>query len=310
MLGELAAEAGLPAGALNIVTGGPPGSDTGIYFGQHAGFDKLSFTGSGPTGIKLLHASADLLRPTGLELGGKGALVVCEDADLDAVTDWVMVGIFLCTGQVCSATSRLIVHRSVRDQVVERLVAKSHECLRVGDPMDANVNMGPAASADQRDKVMAAITVAEQQCGPSLLDASAFKPTAGDLEGGFFVPPAIFDAPVDSELWREEVFGPVLAVATFETDEEAIAMANDSPYGLAHGVMTSSESRGRKYTRGLKSGVVWENCSQPLYPDTPFGGAKQSGFGREYGAMGLEEYVLHKTSIRAKSGHSWGWYVN
>uniref|UniRef100_A0A7S2DPQ1 Aldehyde dehydrogenase domain-containing protein n=1 Tax=Octactis speculum TaxID=3111310 RepID=A0A7S2DPQ1_9STRA len=219
-----------------------------------------------------------------------------------------MVGIFLCTGQVCSATSRLLLHESVRDQVLEGLVDAASR-LRIGDPLDERTQMGPCVSPEQRDKVLSAVAKAQQEGCTELLTNPPPLPTQeSGLSEGYYIRPHILLAPTRSALWKEEVFGPVLAVSTFTNDDEAVALANDSPYGLAHAVMSTAPERLQMYRKKLRAGVIWENCNQPLYPTTPFGGVKQSGFGREYGLIGLEEYVTHKTAISAVHGHTWSWY--
>jgi betaine-aldehyde dehydrogenase len=308
MLGEICQEAGLPAGALNILTGGPPGGDCGQALVDHPGLDKLSFTGSGPTGQHLLHSSADLLRPTTLELGGKSSMIVFEDADMDSVVDWAMVGIFMCTGQVCSATSRLIVHNSIFDKIVAALKDKSQQ-VQIGHPLSEETKMGPMVSKEQHAKVVAAIRSAEAE-GCTVITGGVQSPELEkDLTSGYFIQPTILtDLPASSEAWDNEIFGPVLAVRGFDTEEEAVAMANDTSYGLANAVFSGDVTRTQRVAGKLQSGIVWQNCNQALYVNTPFGGKKQSGFGRELGESGLEEYVHVKTLVSADVGTSWGWY--
>jgi betaine-aldehyde dehydrogenase len=278
---------------------------------DHAGLDKVSFTGSGVAGQKMLEASASKLRPTSLELGGKSALIVFDDmeAHLDAVVDWVMVGIFSCTGQVCSATSRLLVQEDVAPRLLEKLhTAMDKIC--VGDPLADGTQMGPAVSAEQQSKILAAVDSARAEgysvhSSPVSLDSS--------LSGGFYVPPTIItDMPEDSSVWREEIFGPVLSVKTFKTEDEALTLANDTVYGLSNAVFSADPSRCSRVSTKLESGVVWENCSQALWPATPFGGkpGKASGFGHEMGPSGLEEYISSKTVVSAEAGFSWGVYAN
>ena len=322
MMGDLARDAGAPPGALNIITGGPPGptnddgESCGVALGRHKGLDKMSFTGSGPTGTALLHEGANLLRPTGLELGGKGAMVILDDADMDTVVDWAMIGIFYCTGQVCSATSRVVIDESLADEFCDRLAKAVAERLVVGDPLDVRTNMGPMVSADQRDKVLAAVKEAEadDRCDPVLEDSSASIAESADA-GGYYVAPQIFRCKRGADgtwpkAWTEEIFGPVLSIGTFSPGDvdEAVSITNDSPYGLGHTVFTGDEARASAVATRLRSGVVWTNINQALYPSTPFGGCKQSGFGREYGELGIEDFCHHKTVISAKPGFSWGWY--
>lgn len=311
MLAEVARDSGLPPGALNVLTGGPPGSDTGIYLGEHPELDKMSFTGSSVAGSALLKAAAPLLRPTGLELGGKGAMVVLADADLDTVVDWAMVGCFLCAGQVCSATSRLIVDESIVDELIQKLVEATKTKIVMGDPLNETTNLGPVVSAAQQKKISDLVSRAhdDSRC-EALIDDNHWP----KLEDGYFVNPQIFRVRQAHntwpEVWKEEVFGPILCISSFRHNDlsEAVELANESPYGLGHAVMGTDLSHVATVSKRLRAGVVWENCSQPLYPGTPFGGCKQSGFGREYGELGLEEFIHHKTVISASPSHSWNWY--
>jgi len=309
MFAELMGQAGIAPGALNLITGGPPGGDAGAYLGQHDGIDMLSFTGSGPTGSKLLHAGADELRPTSLELGGKGSIIVFDDANLEATVDWIMCGIFLCTGQVCSANSRLLVHEDYADKFLQLLKSKTAE-IRVGDPFLESTQMGPLVSQPQQSKVLAAIEQAEQQGCTILTGGPLQQDASSPLSGGYYVQPTILtDLPTPAAAWDEEIFGPVLSVRTFKTEQEAVTMANATDYGLANAVMSSDEAQCGRVASKLQSGVVWTNCSQVLFTNTPFGGQKKSGFGRELGVSGLDEYVHHKTVVNTKPGTTWGWYA-
>jgi len=306
---ELMGPADIAPGALNLITGGPPGGDAGAYLGEHPDLDVLSFTGSGPTGSLLLHAGADKLRPTSLELGGKGSIIVFDDENLESTVDWIMCGIFLCTGQVCSANSRLLVHEDCADKFLSLLKAKASQ-IRVGDPFLEETQMGPLVSAPQQTKVLAAIDHARQQ-GCTVLTGGAFEQEASSaLSGGYYVQPTILtDLPSQAGSWDDEIFGPVLSVRTFKTEQEAVSMANATEYGLANAVMSSDADQCSRVASKLKSGVVWQNCSQVLFTNTPFGGQKKSGFGRELGVSGLDEYVHHKTVVKTKPGTTWGWYA-
>jgi len=316
-LGEVVAQAGAPPGALNVITGGPPeslsnGGSTGQTLIDHELLDKVSFTGSGGAGLKMLQASAPRLRPTSLELGGKSAFVVFEDAEeyLDAVVDWVMVGIFSCTGQVCSATSRLIVHHSLEQKLVDRLVKAAAE-IRVGDPLAEGTQMGPLVSQGQHQKVLGMLQQAQAQ-GCTVSAPSLELPDS--LQGGYYVAPTVLSSvPEEASAWRDEIFGPVLAVRTFRTEEEAVAMANNTPYGLGNAVYSKDAARCQRVASRLRSGVVWENCSNVLFQTTPFGGraGKRSGFGWEYGVPGLLEHVAPKTVVRSTDpGFAWGAYLS
>lgn len=309
-LGEIVEKAGVPPGGLNVITGGPPetlncGSSTGQALIDHPLLDKVSFTGSGLAGQKMLQASVSQLRPTSLELGGKSAFVIFDDAEeyLDAVVDWVQVGIFSCTGQVCSATSRVIVHKDLEGKLLDRLLAAAAK-IKVGDPLVDGTQMGPLVSQAQHKKVVESVQRAAAD-GCSVHSAGV---PAG-LEGGYYVAPTVLtNVPVTSSAWKDEIFGPVLAVRSFETEEEAVMLANDTPYGLGNAVYSKDSGRCSRVSAQLKSGVVWENCSNVLFETTPFGGrvGKASGFGHEYGVPGLLEYVSPKTIVRATTpGYSW-----
>merc|ERR1712187_386579 len=271
--------------------------------------DKLSFTGSGPAGVKMLEASATQLRPTSLELGGKSAFLVFEDAEpfMDALVDWIMVGIFLCQGQVCTATSRILVHENLQGLLTEKLIAAAGK-IKVGDPMLRDTQMGPVVSASQQKNVTAAVKQAHED-GCIVHAPQLHLPSP--LQAGYFVPPTILTSvPEGSGAWRNEIFGPVLAIRSFRSESEAIEAANASSYGLANAVFSADAERCSRVAARLKSGVVWANCSQPLFTTTPMGGfgGKKSGFGHEFGVVGLSEYFTHKTIISTTVGHSWNWY--
>lgn len=313
--GEIVAAAGAPPGALNVVTGGPPealadGGSTGQTLIDHPKLDKVSFTGSCAAGRSMLESSARRLRPTALELGGKSAFIVFDDSEeyLDAVVDWAMVGIFSNTGQVCSATSRLLVQKGIEAELTSRLVRAAAK-IRVGDPLAEGTQMGPAVSRGQQEKILAALSRA-RDAGCTVHAAELAIPEA--LQGGFYVPPALVtEVPTDSSAWRDEIFGPVLAIRSFSTEDEAVELANATHFGLANAVYSADAERCARVARKLQSGVVWENCSQVLFPNTPFGGrvGKTSGFGWELGVVGLMEYVSGKTVVSAsKPGFSWGAY--
>ena len=210
--------------------------------------------------------------------------------------------------QVCSATSRLLVHKPLYEELVARLVEGARK-VRTGDPLLEETQMGPIVSAAQKAKVLAAVDAAVAG-GAEVLLGGGEAPVAG-LEGGYYVQPSLLldRAPrLGGVAWRDEIFGPVLTIATFETEDEAVELANDSPYGLGHAVMSADAARCERVGARLEAGTVWLNCSQALWPSTPFGGWKQSGFGREWGAAGMREYLKHKTVTSAPPGYSWGAY--
>ena len=295
-----------PRGAVNLLTGGPPSTPAARATEALTRDPRValaSFTGSGRGGAEVLKASAANLRPTSLELGGKGALLVLDDADVDAAADFAALGILQCSGQVCSATSRLLVHESLEEALLEKLLAKV-DAVVVGDPLDEASTMGPVVSDAQRAKIEDAVAAAISTGGAELVS----KPVDVD-ERGYYVAPAVLRNPRDdAPAWTEEIFGPVLCVRPFRDDAEAVAAANASPYGLAHAVFTADRRRGDAAAAGLDAGVVWVNNNQLLWPSTPFGGAKRSGFGWEGGEAGLEEYQQRKTVISAPHGWHMGCY--
>lgn len=302
-LGAAAEAVGLPAGVLNIVTGF--GAGAGAPLSAHPGVDKLAFTGSVPTGRAVMQAAAQDIKNVSLELGGKSAFVAFDDADVEAAVEWIMFGIFWNQGQVCSATSRLLVQDTLWPKLAERLAEEARK-ITIGNGMTPGTLLGPLVSAGQYAKVVAAIERAKTS-GAKLLCGGG-RPAG--LDRGWFVEPTIFaDAPLDSDVWREEIFGPVLAVHTFTTEAEAIQMANNSRFGLAAAVMSADPDRARRVARAFRAGIVWINCSQPTFTEAPWGGYKQSGIGRELGIWGLGQYLEIKQVTEYTSADAWGWYL-
>ncbi len=300
-LARLSQEVGLPPGVLNVVTG--LGPQAGAPLAAHPHLPKVAFTGSVPTGRAVMQAGAQAIKNVSLELGGKSPFVVFDDADLEAAVEWILFGIFWNQGQVCSATSRLLVQQGLRDALLQRL---AHEAARipVGPGLQPGVKLGPLVSRNQRDKVAAAVQQAVHQ-GAGLLTGG--KTPEGK---GFFYPPTILlDPPLQSAAWREEIFGPVLCVRSFADESEALQLANDSRFGLAAAVMSSDLDRAERVARGLEAGIVWINCSQPTFSEAPWGGMKESGTGRELGRWGLENYLETKQVTRYESSQPWGWYL-
>ncbi|MGH8352754.1 MAG: aldehyde dehydrogenase family protein [Pseudomonas sp.] len=303
---ELAAAAdriGLPAGVLNLVTG--LGAEAGGPLSQHPGVDKLAFTGSVPTGAKIMSAAAADIKNISLELGGKSAFIVFEDADVEAAVEWILFGIFWNQGQVCSATSRLLVQEGLAARLLERLVEASRN-IRIGHGLAAGVQLGPLISQGQRDKVLGFVEQGKAS-GARLLTGGK-RPA--HLESGYFIEPTIFDEPAEhSSIWREEVFGPLLCVKRFKREEEAVRMANASRFGLAGAVMSGDPQRAARVANALRAGIVWVNCSQPTFTQAPWGGMKQSGIGRELGRWGLENYLEVKQVTEYVGREPWGWYL-
>ncbi|WP_187970580.1 aldehyde dehydrogenase family protein [Aquibium microcysteis] len=302
-LGAIVAEAGLPAGALNIVTG--TGPDAGQPLTEHPGVDKLAFTGSVPTGSKVMMAAARDIKAVSLELGGKSPFVVFADADVEAAVEWIMFGIFWNQGQVCSATSRVLVEESLYPALLERLVAEAAK-IRIGNGLEEGTLLGPLVSKGQYDKVLAAIARGRDD-GATV--AGGGRRPAG-LDTGYFLEPTILtDMAEDSVVWREEIFGPVVCVKPFRDEADAVRMANDSRFGLAAAVMSKDRARCDRVARAFRAGIVWINCSQPTFTEAPWGGYKQSGIGRELGRWGLANYLEVKQITAYETDRPWGWYI-
>lgn len=302
-LAAIADEVELPPGVLNVVTG--LGRDAGAPLSIHPGVDKLAFTGSVPTGRAIMQAAAQDIKNVSLELGGKSAFIVFDDSDIEAAVEWILFGIFWNQGQVCSATSRLLVQDRLHDRLVERLVGETRK-IRLGNGLESGTLLGPLVSQGQYEKVLQAI---ERGCSEGArLVSGGHRPA--HLQRGWFVEPTVFiDTPLNSALWCEEIFGPVLAVRRFSDEAEAVRLANASSFGLAAAVMSADLQRCDRVSRALRAGIVWVNCSQPTFVQAPWGGYKQSGIGRELGAWGLTNYQEAKQITEYCSNQPWGWYL-
>jgi acyl-CoA reductase-like NAD-dependent aldehyde dehydrogenase len=288
-LAEIGREAGLPKGALNVVTG--PGGAVGDALVTHPLVDKVAFTGSTVVGIGVQQKAAGTVKRVTLELGGKSPVVVFADADLKAAAAGAIVGIFYNKGEVCAAGSRLFVERKVHDALVEQLVERAKK-LNLGDPLDPNTRMGPVAMKSQQDSVMGYIEKGKSEGAKVAVGGKTDKVNGK----GWFVHPTIMTgATNEMTIAREEIFGPVLTVIPFDTPEEALKLANDTPYGLASGVFTNDIAKAHKFARGLKAGTVWVNMYNFYDPGMPFGGYKQSGFGRELGEAAIDGYTQTKS---------------
>ncbi|KAI7904320.1 aldehyde dehydrogenase domain-containing protein [Cokeromyces recurvatus] len=284
---ELVKEAGFPPGVINIITG--YGQTTGAFLTNHKGISKMAFTGSTVTGRKVMESSANSnLKKLQLELGGKSAQIVCADADLANAAIHSHGGIFNNHGQSCNAGSRILVHEDVFDKFMELFIAETKK-ITLGDPFDENTFQGPQISKDQFDKIMNYIRIGQEEGATLALGGKRWG------EKGYYIEPTIFThCKNNMRIMQEEIFGPVVAIATFKTIEEAIEMANDSKYGLAGGVYTSNINTAIAVSNELQAGTVWVNCFDIFDHSTPFGGYKQSGFGKELGKYAIQEYTQVK----------------
>lgn len=287
----LALEAGVPANVLNVVTG--KGSVIGQHLAEHPDIDFLSFTGSTEVSRQIAVAASQTHKHLSFELGGKGATVVFDDADLDDAIDGVLFGVYYNQGETCIAGTRLLVQDTIADKFVERLAIRAQE-LRVGDVFDDTTDIGAMITESHMDRVLEYVTSGTND-GATLV-TGGHRVTVEGAEDGLFVAPTILDhVKPELRVFQEEIFGPVLVTARFSTDDEAVALANDTVYGLANGVWTKNIDRAIRFGRALKSGTVWINTANDGAPQLPFGGYKDSGNAREKGRRGLEEYLISKT---------------
>ena len=289
ILAEMVLETGLLPGTLNVITG--IGPEAGAALADHPAVDRLTFTGSIETGKKVMKLAANNLTPISLELGGKNPMVVFPDADIETSIESVMAGAFLNSGQVCSACSRLLLHENIYQKFLKHLVEKTAR-LRVGPGIE-DPDIGPLISEEQQNKVITYINLGIEE-GATLITGGAAPKTSG-LPDGYYVEPTIFDnVSNDMKIAREEIFGPVLSIIRFETKEEALQIANDTDYGLVAGVFTSNLNIAQKFAKELKAGQVYINEWFAGGVETPFGGYKESGFGRLKGLEGLKHYTQVK----------------
>ena len=298
--GKLFEEAGFPPGVFNVVSGF--GVPTGKALVSHPGVDKVAFTGSTQTGISVMKDAADHLAKVTLELGGKSPNIVFDDVDLEAANNGVVAGIFAATGQTCIAGSRLFVQERAHDELVERLSERA-KTIKLGDPLDAETEMGPVAFKEQLEKIEGHVRAGKEE-GATLV-CGGKRPDADALEHGYFIEPTIF-AQVENgmQIAREEIFGPVLSVIPFKDEEELVRQANDTSYGLAAGVWTKDIQRAHRVAHAIRAGTVWINAYRTLSFNTPFGGYKMSGLGRENGLQAVDEYTETKSVWVELSGQS------
>ncbi|KAE8987207.1 Betaine aldehyde dehydrogenase 2 [Phytophthora rubi] len=300
-LAQIAADAGLPAGVFNVVNG--LGAEAGGPLVSHPDVHKVAFTGSVPTGRNIMTEAAKEVKKISLELGGKSPAIVLDKANIERTVEWVMFGCFWTNGQICSATSRLLVHEDFANEFLD-LLTKETQKLVLGDPLDDKVQMGPLVSKVQQQKVLGYIQSAKDE-GATVVQGTL--PSGGK---GYFVPPTIVTKVTKNmRVWKEEIFGPVLSVMTFKTEEEAIALSNDSEFGLAAAVFTSDNEQLKRVTKALRAGIVWNNCSQPCFVQLPWGGVKKSGIGRELGPFGLNAYLEPKQICTYVADKRFAWYL-
>jgi betaine-aldehyde dehydrogenase len=289
-IAELMREAGLPKGVVNMVPG--YGHVAGQAIADHPGIAKIAFTGSTATGRKVVQASAGNLKKVQLELGGKGANIVFDDANLVAAVNGSAWAIFHNQGQACIAGSRLILHEKIADAFLDKFIALA-QSIRLGNPLDAATEMGPLTSLLHRDRVLGYVNVAREQGGEVLAGG---KGPGGDLAKGCYVEPTIVRAKSQADrIAQEEVFGPFVTVLTFKTDDEALVIANGTDYGLGSGLWTMNLPRAHRFAREIDAGMVWINSYKRVNPGSPFGGTGLSGYGREMGFDAMREYTQVKS---------------
>ncbi len=290
LIADIMAEAGVPAGVVNIVTG--TGREAGAPLAEHMGVDKIVFTGSTATGQSIIRASAGNLKRVSLELGGKSPVIVCADADLEKAVPVAAMSVFANSGQICIAGSRLFVERSIHDEFIARLAAYA-EGLRIGDGIDPATEIGPLVSPRQLERVTGYLASGREE-GARLVTGGT-RLTEGTFAAGNFIAPTVFAGVRDDmRIAREEIFGPVISALPFDTLDEAVERANDTPYGLAAGVFTRDVAKAHRLSRRIRAGSVWVNTYHAIDPAVPFGGYKMSGYGREGGVEHLHEYLNTK----------------
>ena len=286
-LATLVKEAGFPPGVVNVLNGF--GSDCGAAIASHSDIDKIAFTGSTATGRQIMKMASVNLKNITLETGGKSPLVVFNDADLEQAAKWAHIGIMYNQGQVCTATSRILVHESVYDDFVTLFRKNVKNTSKVGDPFAKDTFQGPQVSKAQYDRVLAYAESGKSEGATLLTGGEPYK--VGDGKG-FFIAPTIFTDVKDSmKIYREEVFGPFVVISSFASEEEAIRRANDTTYGLGSSIFTRDLTRAHRVARQIEAGMVWVNSSNDSTFQIPFGGVKQSGVGRELGEAGLAAYT-------------------
>jgi betaine-aldehyde dehydrogenase len=292
---------GLPAGVVNILTGF--GETAGAPLVQHPDVNKVAFTGSAAVGRLIMKTAADTIKRVTLELGGKSPNIFFADADFEAAIDGALFGVFINQGEVCSAGSRILVQRSIYNRFVDAMAAKA-KTIKLGPPLERETKMGPLVSKEQYDRVLSYLEIGKTE---AKLAAGGDRPR--DIARGYYVTPTIFyDVNNSARIAREEIFGPVASVIPFDDEADAVKIANDSPYGLAAAVWTRDIFKAFRTVKKIRAGIVWVNHMQPTYVEAPWGGYKQSGFGRELGPWGIEEYLETKQVHINLNESPIGWY--
>jgi aldehyde dehydrogenase (NAD+) len=287
---ELVRDVGFPPGVVNVVPG--YGATAGQRLAEHPGVAKLAFTGSTVTGRKIVQASAGNLKKLQLELGGKGANVIFDDAELDAAVAGSAFAIFHNQGQACIAGSRLLLHESIAKPFLDAFLSLAGS-IRLGDPLDRATEMGPLTSRMHQERVLAYCDIARREGGEILLGGRA--PADPALARGCFVEPTVVRAAPHHTVCRDEVFGPFVTVSMFHDEDEAIRLANNTRYGLGAGLWTRDVKRAHRVARAIHSGMIWVNCYKRVHPGSPFGGVGESGYGREMGFDVMREYTQAKS---------------
>jgi len=294
-------EVGLPKGVVNIITGF--GETCGSPLVKHPDVNKIAFTGSAAVGKIIVKEAADTVKRVTLELGGKSPNIFFADADFEAAIDGALFGVFINQGEVCSAGSRILVEKSIYKRFVDAMAEKAKK-IKLGAPLDRDTKMGPLVSKDQYDRVLSYLDVGKKEA-----KVASGGGKSSDFAKGYYVQPTIFyDVDNSARIAREEIFGPVATVIPFDNEKDAIKIANDSPYGLAAAVWTRDIFKAFRAVKAIRAGIVWVNHMQPTYVEAPWGGYKQSGFGRELGPWGIEEYLETKQVHINLNEAPIGWY--